>query len=217
MKKNLLFVFMLLSATVFAQYSNQKGDKKSKEILEKFRLKSEGYKNFTAEFTYKMTNTEANISESKDGNISVEGNKYVLDIAGQKVICDGTTIWTYIKDVNEIQINEVDEEDEQSLTPAKILTYFDDKFRSKMIQSNFQYGTDVYVIDMIPLEGRSYYKIRLVIDAKTYEIHDFTIFDKNGSKFSYIIHKFQPNTDIDPSIFTFDPKKYPGVEVVDMR
>jgi outer membrane lipoprotein-sorting protein len=216
MKNILTSLLIILSLYGFAQYSNQKGDKKSKEILEKFKLKSESYKNFSAEFTYKMENKEADISESKEGSIRVQGNSYVLDIAGQKVISDGNTVWTYIKDVNEVQINEVSEDDE-SLTPAKILTYFDDKFRSKLIESDLRYGSKAHIIDMIPIEGKSYYKIRLIITAKDYKILEFTIYDKNGSTFSYVIHKFHPNQPIDSNIFTFNEKDHPGVDVIDMR
>ena len=216
MKNILTSLLVILSLVSFGQYSNQKGDKKSKEILEKFKLKSESYKNFTADFIYKMENKEADISESKEGNISVQGNSYVLEIAGQKVISDGATVWTYIQDVDEVQINEVSDDDE-SLTPAKILTYFDDKFRSKLIESDLRYGSKAHIIDMIPIEGKSYYKIRLTIAAKNYQILEFTIFDKNGSTFSYIIHKFEPNQQLDSKIFTFNTEEYPDVDVIDMR
>ncbi len=212
----LLSLTLFITLTSFAQYSNEKGDKKSKVILDKFRLKSDAYKNFTADFTYKMENTEADISESKDGSIIVEGNKYVLDIAGQKVISDGKTVWTYIKEVEEVQIDVVSE-DEDAITPAKILTHFDDSFRSKLVRSDFQYGSEAKVIDMIPIKGKSYYKIRLVINAKNYQIMDFTIFDKSGSTYSYVIHKFTPNVDLKKNLFVFDEKDYPDVEIIDLR
>jgi len=193
-----------------------KQESQSKEILDKFRLKSDAYKNFKADFSYKMENKEANISESKDGKIIVEGNKYILEIAGQKVISDGKTVWTYIKEADEVQIDDVSE-DEDAITPATILTHFDDSFRSKLVRSDFQYGSEAKIIDMIPIKGKSYYKIRLVINAKNYQIMDFSIFDKNGNTYSYVIRKFTPNIDLKDTLFIFNEKDYPDVEVIDLR
>ena len=216
MKNTILLLLLSITISSFAQYSNEKGDKKSKEILDKFRLKSDAYKNFKADFSYKMENKEANISESKDGKIIVEGNKYILEIAGQKVISDGKTVWTYIKEADEVQIDDVSE-DEDAITPATILTHFDDSFRSKLVRSDFQYGSEAKIIDMIPIKGKSYYKIRLVINAKNYQIMDFSIFDKNGNTYSYVIRKFTPNIDLKDTLFIFNEKDYPDVEVIDLR
>jgi outer membrane lipoprotein carrier protein len=43
------------------------------------------------------------------------------------------------------------------------------------------------------------------------------MFDKGGNRYKYTIAKFNPNVKVDDSFFTFDPKKYPGVEVIDLR
>jgi outer membrane lipoprotein-sorting protein len=43
------------------------------------------------------------------------------------------------------------------------------------------------------------------------------IFDKNGNKYTYQIKTFTPNVKVPETTFAFDAKKYPGVEVVDLR
>ena len=43
------------------------------------------------------------------------------------------------------------------------------------------------------------------------------MFDKGGNRYKYTISKFNPNIKVDDSFFAFDLKKYPGVEVVDLR
>jgi outer membrane lipoprotein-sorting protein len=43
------------------------------------------------------------------------------------------------------------------------------------------------------------------------------MFDKSGNRYKYTISKFNPNSTIGDAFFTFDPKKYPGVEVIDLR
>ena len=76
----------------------------------------------------------------------------------------------------------------------------------------------VHVIDLTPTDGkRSFFKVRLNIDKSTKQISNAIIFDKNGNRYTYTIRTFTPNVKVSESMFAFDAKKYPGVEVVDLR
>ncbi|MBN1337854.1 MAG: outer membrane lipoprotein carrier protein LolA [Bacteroidales bacterium] len=205
----------LLTIAAFPQ-DDDKGQKKSEEILSLFKEKTESYKTMRAEFTYKMENREEGINESRNGAIWIEGDKYKLNIAGQEVFSDGNTLWTYIRDAEEIQINSV-EEDDDALSPGKLLTSYDANYKSKFIKETFQYGTTVNIIELTPLEGKTYSKVRLVIGKDNLQLLESTIFDNNGSTYSYIINKFEHDIPLTGIKFTFDPGDYPGAEVIDMR
>lgn len=193
-----------------------KGDRKSNAILDLLTAKTEAYKTIRTEFTYKMINEEAGINERTDGVLIVMGEKYNLDISGQRVFCDGETLWTYLADVEEVQVNST-EDSEETISPNKLLSSYKDEYRSKFIKEDFLYGAAVNIIDLTPIEGKSFFKVRLIIDKAKDQLVDFTIFDKNGSTYSYVINKFEPNVEVTDDMFTFDPADYPGVDVVDMR
>jgi len=215
--KKLLALLISISITVFSiAQDTDKGDKKSREILDRLTAKTEAYGTIKVEFNYKMNNVEADIDENTEGTLFVKGDKYRLLIAGQLVINDGVTIWTYIEDADEVQINSV-EDSEESITPSNILTSYNDNYKSKFIKETFQYGTTVYIIDLTPTEGKSYYKIGLIIDKEKDQLLEITIYDKNGSTYSYIINSFIPNLELDDAQFTFNPEDYPDVDIVDMR
>jgi len=216
MKKVISVVFLLMISLFVMSQQETKGDKKSNEILDRLTSVTEAYKTIKIEFAYKMENTDAGINESTDGTLILEGEKYRLDIAGQVVICDGETVWTYIEDAEEVQINTVDES-EETITPGKLLTSYNKDYRSNFVKEDFMYGTTVNIVDLTPTEGKSYSKVRLIIDKVKDQLHEITIFDKNGSTYSYIIKKFEPNVDVKPSKFTFDKSEFPDVEVIDMR
>jgi outer membrane lipoprotein carrier protein len=211
----LLTVIILLSISLNAQEIGR-GDKKSNEILERLTRKTESYKTMRAEFIFKMENLETGVSEQTDGVLLVMGNKYRLDIAGQTVISDGVTLWTYIADANEVQINSA-EESEESISPNKLLSSYTKDYRSKFIAEDFLYGAAVNIIDLTPESGKSFYKVRLIIDKAKDQLKDVTIFEKNGSTFSYVIKKFETNIDADDRRFTFSKNDFPGVEIIDMR
>ena len=67
---------------------------------------------------------------------------------------------------------------------------------------------------IVPLPGIGA-MIRMPKAEKT--IAGATVFNNNGTTISYTIVKFTPNPTVKDSDFNFDAKKYPGVEVVDLR
>jgi outer membrane lipoprotein-sorting protein len=79
-------------------------------------------------------------------------------------------------------------------------------------------GRMVHNIDLTPTDSkRTFFKVRLQIDKVNKQITNAVIFDKNGNKYTYTIKTFTPNVKVPESTFAFDAKKYPGVEVVDLR
>jgi len=73
-------------------------------------------------------------------------------------------------------------------------------------------------IDLVPeKKDAQYFKIKMMIVKKDKSIQSWTMFDKAGNRYKYTITKFVPNVKVDDAFFTFDPKKYPGVEIIDLR
>lgn len=219
MKKILIvLVAALFCGPIFSQDEdkNDKGDKKSREILDKLTERTKSFKSISVDFTYRMNNEEANIDEETKGKLTIMGNRYLLDIAGQKVICDGTTIWTFIEEAEEVQINSIDDS-EESISPDKLLTAYNENYRSKFIKEDNIDGVVVNIIDLTPIEGKSYFKVRLVIDKIKNQLQEITIYDKNGSTYSYLITRFSTNEAVSEDDFVFRAKDFPGAEVVDMR
>jgi outer membrane lipoprotein carrier protein len=212
MKKLILITALILPVILIKA---QGSDKKADEILDRVSKKMQNYQTMRIEFTYIMENTEEKIKESKQGSIYVEGEKYRLYIADQMVISDGVTVWTYFKDANEVQINEIDPDDEN--TPMKMLTGYNKNYKSKLIREMPKGGKTVIIIDLTPNKTQSFYKIRLEIDKANDHIASSTIYDKNGSTFTYVVDKLHENPRIHPSRFTFNPADYPEVIVTDMR
>lgn len=218
MKKILILIAVMAFLQPAISQEHEKGDKKSREILDNLTAQTESYNSIKVEFTYKMNNEEAGIDESTTGTLFIMGNKYKLHISGQQVISDGETIWTYIEDDEEVQINEMDEEVDGSLSPNKLLTSYNEDYKSNFVKETFLYGTTAVLIDLTPAEGKTYSKVRLIIDKAKNQILEITIFDKNGSTYTYILKSFIPDSEeIKESDFTFNTDDYPDVDVIDMR
>jgi len=188
-------------------------DKKAVQILDDVSAKTKAYKTIKIEFTYAMDNAKQKIHDKFNGALTSKGDKYKLSAAGQDVFCDGKTVWTYLKDAKEVQINDIGNDDD-AFTPTKMLTNYTKDYKSKFIEEK---GNE-QVIELYPLKkGKSMIKVRLSIDKTKKQITKFVMYDKNGSTFSYIVNKFVTDQAISDNIFIFNKSDHPGVEINDMR
>jgi chaperone LolA len=207
---------LLFAASVFTLISHSQ-DKVAESILKDLSEKTKSYSSMSAKFIYEMDNADAKIHEEQLGTLIVMGNSYKVNIAGQQVICDGKTIWTYLPDASEVQINSVDETDESAFTPTKLLSSYTEDYKAKNVKEVSFKNRTVYAIEMEPLKDKNYKSVELKIDKEKLNIVQLTIHDKNKNIFKYTVSDFQTNISLKLADFTFDPSKYPGVEVIDMR
>lgn len=211
------YIYLICLLVMGWSVNAQPYEKKGKEILDAVAQKTNTYKTIKIDFSYYLENKDGKAVASKEGVIFIKGDKYHLDIPGQTLICDGKTIWTYLKDAKEVQINTYDPNNEDALNPKKILTSYSDSHKPKFIKEEKFAGKDVYIVDLEPLKGRSYFRIRLKIDKINKELVNSTIFQKSGDKFIYSIKKITPNVVVADTKFVYTKADFPGAELIDMR
>ncbi len=212
MKLGIVVMLLLLSSGIFAQ-----SDKVSQDILKGLSDKYKSFTSINAEFTYTIENAQDKTNDKQTGKVFLKGTKYKLLVAGQEVYCDGTTVWTYLKDSKEVQITDPNTKAD-AITPANIFTMYDKGYQSKFVEEKMENGKSVQVIDLTPLDKKKkFFKIRLTINKVEKTILNSKIFDKNGNKITYTIDKFITNTPLEDSMFTFVAKNFPGIEIIDLR
>jgi outer membrane lipoprotein carrier protein len=213
MKKLIFSLFAaFLSLSASAQY-----DPKALQILEAMSKKYQSIAAFEANIAYTLTNDVEKVNEEFKGKITVKGDKFRLALPEQEVINNGSTIWTYLPEAKEVNIDNYDPAS-QDVNPSKIYEIYKKGFKYLYLQDKTEGGVVCEEIDLVPeKKDAQYFKIKMFINKKDKSIQSWTMFDKGGNRYKYTIAKFNPNVKVDDSFFTFDPKKYPGVEVIDLR
>ena len=213
MKKTFLAALLLILVKVtFAQY-----DPKALEILEAMGEKYKSLPSYEANFTSTLTNDVENIKEEFKGKLTVKGDKFRMSLPEQEVINNGVTVWTYLPEVKEVNIDNYDK-NSGDINPLKIYEIYQKDFKYLYIQDKTEGGVVCEEVDLVPEKKDSqYFKIKLLIKKKDKVIQSLTMFDKGGNRYKYTISKFAANADVPDSYFTFDAKKYPGIEVIDLR
>lgn len=192
-------------------------DKKAEKILDAVSKKYKANKTFQAKFTYTIENKADNIKESQNGTITTSGNSFRVEIAGQDIYSDGKIIYTYNKEVNEVSINNYSPKD-ADINPSEIFTMYQKGFLYRLVDEKTEGGRVVQNLELTPKDKKkTFFKVKVTVDKAAGQIIRSVIYDKNGNIYTYNVTKQTANLTLDKNYFVFDKKKYPGVQVVDLR
>lgn len=211
MKNIFVLVSLLLSISLLGQ-----NEKKADKMLEDVINKISSYKNFKANLSYTMINTEMGIDEEKAGLIFVEGDSYRIEMESQIIISDGHTIWTYLEDSEEVMVSNADDS-EESISPTDILTKYGNDYKAKFCKNKTFKNSDLKEIELKPNSKNDFEKMTVLVNTSKLTLEHFSVYDVNGNVFTYHINDMKTNIDLPTDTFTFDQSKHPDVEVIDMR
>jgi outer membrane lipoprotein carrier protein len=213
-----ILFLMVMNAAAHAQVPKGMGvsDPAAKKLLDAVSSKFRTYKTMQAKFLLKVENASGKNLGVKTGNVYMKGTKYRISVTGQEIFSDGSNVWTYDKPSNEVTISRIDPS-ANSLTPQKLFTNFYDKdFLYKLNGAVKMNGKNLKEIELTPIDKtKAFHKVLVYVDNNA--INTTRIFEKNGNRYTYSTNSMTPNGVIADAMFLFDAKKYPGVEIVDLR
>jgi len=201
--KKLIFIFtILLSSISFAQND-------AKTLLDEVSQKVRSYDNISIDFKYVLHNTAEDIKQETRGDVVMQGEKFKLNILGITRIYDGKTLYSISPEDEQVTISTEAMDDEGSITPSKMLSFYEDGFTYTMdIVQNVQ-GRKIQYVKLIPIDSNSEIKsVLLGIDAQTKHIYNLIETGKNGTKTTLTVNSFKTNETISKTLFTFDESKF---------
>jgi len=195
-------------------------DEYAKNILDKMSEKYQVLPAFKVNFTYRLENKIEGVDEKFSGEIIIKGEKYKLMLSDQEIFNDGETLWTFLKDANEVNIDYYIPE-EGDLSPNNIYNAYKKGYKYRFLEET---GAGSKVLNVIELQPENpqdpdkiFFKVVLYIDKNDDLIHSWKMYDRAGNVFTYTIDGFNPNMQAPDDLFVFDASQYPDVEVVDLR
>ncbi|MHA6280268.1 LolA family protein [Salinimicrobium sp. CAU 1759] len=205
MKRIILLVVAFLTFTgSYAQSS-----KEAKQLLEEVSSKVESYDNIIIEFKYALENTAENVKHETRGDVSLEREKYLLNIMGTTRLFDGKKLYTIIPEDEEINISTYNPEDDQEITPSKMLTFYNDGYKSQLGPVQDLKGRKIQYVKLTPIDSKAEIKeIHLGIDKQTKHIYNLIQTQDNGTKITITVNSFKTNQPLPQSLFQFKESRY---------
>ena len=75
------------------------------------------------DFKYTLSNAKENINQESKGNVTLEGNKYVLNFMGVTKVYDGKKIYTIDPEDEEVTISSSQDKDDKAITPSQDVNF----------------------------------------------------------------------------------------------
>lgn len=203
--KKIVFVAI---ACITLQMVSAQNPEKAKALLDEVYNKVQGYENIFVDFKYVLTNTEAGINDETRGDVTMQGDKYLANFFGAQQLYDGSKVYTIVPENEEVTI-ENKSDDENTITPSKMLTFYKEGHRYAWdILQNVQ-GRKIQFIKLTPIDTNTEIKsILLGIDAETKHIYKVIETGKNGTMTTITVNSFKTNQPLSKTLFTFDEAKY---------
>ena len=201
------YIFFTLLAFGMLQAQNQ--DPKAKALLQLVDEKVNSYQNIQIDFSYVLENELENIRQETRGKLTVEGNKYVLEILGIQRIFDGQKLFTISPEDEEVTISEENFEDNNTISPSTLLNFFEEGYNYSMDIKQVKYGRNIQYIKLTPIDSESEIRYALLgVEEKTKHVYNLIEMGENATKTTLTIANFQTNITIPKSFFKFDASNY---------
>ena len=162
-------------------------------------------------FNYQISPDGKNLGETEKGHAWLQGEAYKVEMTDQQTISNGTTIWTYFVDAEEVMVSNASEGADN--TPLKVLTSLDENYVASLT------GIDANGIATVELANPAgqFKRVTLKINTKKVELKGADVYFEDGNKFVITVEEMKYDQELDDKFFTFDTKKHPNVDVIDMR
>ena len=203
--KKYLGLFLILLTTNFVAAQNAD---KAKALLDEVYNKVRSYDNIQVDFKYSLQNNEANINQETRGDVTLEGDKYLFNYLGSQQIFDGSKVYTIVPENEEVTIEDRSEE-ENTITPSKMLTFYKDGHSYQWDILQDVQGRKIQYVKLVPIDTNSEIaSILLGVDVETKHIFKLIETGKNGTMTTITVNSFKTNQPISETLFTFDEAKY---------
>lgn len=212
MKHTIFILFVALCSLA----ANAQTDSQAKSTLDKisaFLQKSA----ITTDFYIIYENAQTNESEKKIGKLKLKSNRFFLSMESLDLFFDGKTQWTFMKDLNEVSISEPTKEEMLQLNPMLMINEFG-KTHNVQFDADSEKDKQNFLFNLFPKEKTfDHFKVAIVVQKDTKQVKKISIRYKNGTSTTFVSSNFNSAAKLIDSDFVFDDKKYPNVEINDLR
>ena len=127
MKKYIFLTFSIFYSLTYSQV-----DTDAERLLNKVSENIKSYENIYINYTYTLNNLEEDINYTNRGSFITENDNWRFEMLGITRIFDGDKLYTISPDDEEVTISSQNPEDETTITPNKMLYFYEDGYYFEM-------------------------------------------------------------------------------------
>jgi outer membrane lipoprotein-sorting protein len=206
----ILLFFFLGQINLFGQ-----NEQEAIRILDKFADNALKSPSVSMKFKLINKNQTDNTTDTLTGSVILNKDKYKLVLPDNIIWFNGETSWSYLPAEQEVTITRPGKKDNSFQSrPSMIFTMYKKEYKSRLMEEK----TDSYLIDLYPEDIKSdIVRVRLLIGKALLNLISLEYKRKDGIISTLNVLEYDLKLKPDASTFVFQPEKYKGAEVIDMR
>lgn len=205
MKKITLFL-ILYSSLTFAQ-----GYEQAKNLLDRVSKEMKSKTNIRFDFDYVLENKKEQIRQEMEGNVTLAGDQYKLTFLDVIQLFDGTKTYTIVPENEEITISYPEEEEEVSISPTKLLSFYEEGYGYEWDIQQRVIGRNIQYIKLLPTATSEEVKYLLLgIDVDRLQVYRLIEVGLNRTLTTLTLKSQEFNIALPEDYFEFNPAEYPN-------
>ena len=205
--KNIIFLIIIIITSnnlIISQNAEE-----AEILLNKVSENIKSYDNIYINYTYTLSNLEEDINQTNKGSFVTEGDNWKFVMLGVTRIFDGEKLYTISPDDEEITISTQNPDDETTITPNKMLYFYEEGYNFEMDIVQYVGRKKIQFVKLIPMDSDAEIKyILLGIDVEFNQIYKVIETGINDTQTTIAIVDFEVNLPLEESLFVFDREKY---------
>ena len=211
LKKVTLGIFALGTA---ASFSAQKVDAKAKSILDAVSSNYKAKNNVYFKFVYGTGNGK-NVTKTEPGIFYSAKNKYKLKIMGTEQIFDGSKIYKFWAEDQEVTVAKPTR-NEQMFSPLNYIEEYKKGYNVKYVGKVRVNGVNTDYIKLSPTKNNGIREVNLFVNTAKNQLVKLEQFSTDNSVSVIAISDYRENQNLSNSMFSFDKAQYKNYIVTEL-
>ena len=205
-RRNVFLLSLLCFLFLCPRILQAQSDAKAREILDK-----------TAAAFRQAQAVSITFGGTQEGTLLLKGNKFHLNTGDVETWFDGKTQWSYLRQNEEVNVSPPTPEELQSINPYVLLDHYSQHYNSRYSGVRTHSGKQGQEVILTPRASQQDIRSICFVVNNRYEPLYIRIDLKNGQQQEILIRTYRALQTASDKEFTFDSKKYPDAEIIDMR
>lgn len=204
--KKITLLLILYSSLTFAQ-----GYEQAKNLLDRVSKEMKSKTNIRFDFDYVLENKKEQIRQEMEGNVTLAGDQYKLTFLDAIQLFDGTKTYTIVPENEEITISYPEEEEEVSISPTKLLSFYEEGYGYEWDIQQRVMGRNIQYIKLLPTATSEEVKYLLLgIDVDRLQVYRLIEVGLNRTLTTLTLKSQEFNIVLPEDYFEFNPAEYPN-------
>lgn len=201
LRQSLLLLFLTVAPTAWAQNAQ-----KARKVLDK--TAAVVGKKGGAQASFTIHNSKVG---SSSGTIAIKGNRFYASTPQTLVWFDGKTQWTYMGKNNEVYIKTPTQAQQLSMNPYTFINMYKRGYNLGLTEKGSNYQVHMKAQNA----KNKVQEVYILVNKKSY-VPSQVRMKQSGTWTTVTVSNFRAKS-LPNSMFTFNKKKFPKSEVIDLR